>query len=318
MRCASARRSPLRRGALSQVLLWAITFGKQYAPVPRFPAGTCRRMAKIAIFGLAKSGTTGLWSSLIKSYPRRYLQFFEGQFLPSRYNKYLGWGNPVNNPKHLINKEIIGSGFDFSCLDNYDKVIWLVRDPRDRLVSYILYRHYDHLYDDEDFVRQQLRLLEQKEQDPDSVSLVELETRLALPSPALDSAFFWSDHLKWDALDKTVSQGRAFLFKYEDYVDHNFDLLEDFLGVRIKSDPKVPKQFRRVIRSKAHGFWRHWFTERDMEHYRPLFQPFLERYGYADDWLLGDPREINPDHCSHYVRKIINERREAEHLTPVV
>ena len=118
MRGASGHKSPLRRGALSQVLLWPITFGKQYAPVLHFPAGTCHRMTKIAIFGLAKSGTTGLWSSLIKSYPRRYLQFIEEQFLPLRYKKYLGWGNPVNNPKHLINKEIIGSGFDFSFLDN--------------------------------------------------------------------------------------------------------------------------------------------------------------------------------------------------------
>ena len=174
MRCASGHKSPLRRGALSQILLWAITFGKKYAPILHFPAGTCRRIAKIAIFGLAKSGTTGLWSSLIKSYPRRYLQFFEGQFLPSRYNKYLGWENPVNNPKHLINEEIIGSGFDVSYLDNYDKVIWLVRDPRDRLVSYILYYHYDNLYENKEFFRQQLRLLDQKEQDPDSVSLVQL------------------------------------------------------------------------------------------------------------------------------------------------
>ena len=108
-----------------------------------------------------------------------------------------------------------------------------------------------------------------------------------------------------------------FLFKYEDYVDHNFDLLEDFLGVRIESDTKVLKQFHRVIRGNAHRFWRHSFTKRDKEHYRPLFQPFLERYGYADDWLLENPRKINPDHCSHNVRRIINERRKAEDLTPV-
>ena len=295
-----------------------IAFSIHNDPRPSVKVTLSVFMAKIAIFGLAKSGTTGLWSSLVKSYPRHYLQFFEGQFLPSRFNKYLGRRRSEKDPKDLINKEIIGPEFDFSCLEDYDKVIWLVRDPRDRLVSYILYRHYDHLYGDDDFVGQQLLLLEEKEQTPESVSLVDLETRLDLPRPTLNSAFFWNDNLKWDTLDTLITHGRTMLFRYEDYVDQNYAQVENFLGVHIKSHNNMPKQFRRVVRSKAHGFWRHWFTKLDLEHYQPLFQPFLERYGYGDDWRLANPREIEPDHCSRYVRRIINERREAEHLNPVI
>ena len=274
-------------------------------------------MAKIAVLGLAKSGTTGLWSTLVKCYPRRYLRFFEGQFLPTRYNKYLGKSNAERNPKDLINKEIIGSAFDLSSLEAYDKVIWLVRDPRDRLISYILYRHYDHLYYDDRFVRQQLLLLEKKEKDPESVALVDLEAHLNLPHPTLDSAFFWKDHQKWGALEALVADDRAFIFKYEEFVDQNYARLENFLGARIKSHGRVPKQFRRVVRSKAHGFWRHWFTEHDCQHYEPLFGPFLEQYGYSDDWRLAKAKEIDPDHCSGYVRRIINERRKSDQLEPI-
>jgi len=94
--------------------------------------------------------------------PRRYQRFFEGQLLPTRYNKYLGKRNIESKPRVVINKEIIGPTFDFSRLEAYHKATWLVRDPRDRLISYILDRHYDYLYNNDHFVRQQLLLLEKK------------------------------------------------------------------------------------------------------------------------------------------------------------
>ena len=271
-------------------------------------------MAKVIVLGLAKSGTTGLWSVLVKSYPRRYLQFFEGQYLPSRYNKYFGQTSSEQNPRDVISKQIIGPDFNFTDLASFDKIIWMVRDPRDRLISYLLYRHYDYRYDSDEFVREQLDLLRLKERDPDALAMIDLEARLLLPRPTLESAFFWNDHQKNNFLSTLIEEGRAFIFKYEDFVNQEYSGLENFLGIKMSRNAKVPKQFQRVIRSKTHSFWNHWFTQKDVDNYMGLFQPFLEQYGYKDEWALAEEKKIDPEHCSRYVRTIINERRQLDGL----
>ncbi len=271
-------------------------------------------MAKVIVLGLAKSGTTGLWSVLVKSYPRRYLQFFEGQYLPSRYNKYFGQTNSEQNPRDVVSKQIIGPDFNFTDLASFDKIIWMVRDPRDRLISYLLYRHYDYRYDSDEFVREQLDLLRLKERDPDALAMIDLEARLLLPRPTLESAFFWNDHQKNNFLSALIEEGRAFIFKYEDFVNQEYSGLENFLGIKMSGNAKVPKQFQRVIRSKTHSFWNHWFTQKDVDNYMGLFQPFLEQYGYKDEWALAEEKKIDPEHCSRYVRTIINERRQLDGL----
>jgi|TARA_B110001454_G_scaffold84415_1_gene81159 hypothetical protein len=271
-------------------------------------------MAKVIVLGLAKSGTTGLWSVLVKSYPRRYLQFFEGQYLPSRYNKYFGQTNSEQNPRDVVSKQIIGPDFNFTDLASFDKIIWMVRDPRDRLISYLLYRHYDYRYDSDEFVREQLDLLRLKERDPDALAMIDLEARLLLPRPTLESAFFWNDHQKNNFLSTLIEEGRAFIFKYEDFVNQEYSGLENFLGIKMSGNAKVPKQFQRVIRSKTHSFWNHWFTQKDVDNYMGLFQPFLEQYGYKDEWALAEEKKIDPEHCSRYVRTIINERRQLDGL----
>ena len=271
-------------------------------------------MAKVIVLGLAKSGTTGLWSVLVKSYPRRYLQFFEGQYLPSRYNKYFGQTNSEQNPRDVVSKQIIGPDFNFTDLASFDKIIWMVRDPRDRLISYLLYRHYDYRYDSDEFVREQLDLLRLKERDPDALAMIDLEARLLLPRPTLESAFFWNDHQKSNFLSTLIEEERAFIFKYEDFVNQEYSGLENFLGIKMSRNAKVPKQFQRVIRSKTHSFWNHWFTQKDVDNYMELFQPFLEQYGYKDEWALAEEKKIDPEHCSRYVRTIINERRHLDGL----
>ena len=271
-------------------------------------------MAKVIVLGLAKSGTTGLWSVLVKSYPRRYLQFFEGQYLPSRYNKYFGQTNSEQNPRDVVSKQIIGPDFNFTDLASFDKVIWMVRDPRDRLISYLLYRHYDYRFDSDEFVKEQLDLLRLKERDPDALAMIDLEARLLLPRPTLESAFFWNDHQKSNFLSTLIEEERAFIFKYEDFVNQEYSGLENFLGIKMSRNAKVPKQFQRVIRSKTHSFWNHWFTQKDVDNYMELFQPFLEQYGYKDEWVLAEEKKIDPEHCSRYVRTIINERRQLDGL----
>ena len=211
-------------------------------------------MAKVIVLGLAKSGTTGLWSVLVKSYPRRYLQFFEGQYLPSRYNKYFGQTNSEQNPRDVVSKQIIGPDFNFTDLASFDKIIWMVRDPRDRLISYLLYRHYDYRYDSDEFVREQLDLLRLKERDPDALAMIDLEARLLLPRPTLESAFFWNDHQKNNFLSTLIEEGRAFIFKYEDFVNQEYSGLENFWASKCHEMPRCQSSFNVSFAAKLTAF----------------------------------------------------------------
>tara|TARA_X000001036_G_scaffold262321_1_gene243829 strand:+ start:323 stop:628 length:306 start_codon:yes stop_codon:yes gene_type:complete len=77
-------------------------------------------MTRIAVIGLAKSGTTGLWSRLVNTYPRKYLRFFEGDFLQTRYNKYLGRQKPSKNAANIISVKIKKSQNNSNALSEVD------------------------------------------------------------------------------------------------------------------------------------------------------------------------------------------------------
>jgi hypothetical protein len=60
-----------------------------------------------------------------------------------------------------------------------------------------------------------------------------------------------------------------------------------------------------VIRKKASGDWRHWFTEEDITLFKPAFTPYMEFIGYdCEDWSL-DPRPIiEPEYSSVYMQSL--------------
>jgi hypothetical protein len=245
-------------------------------------------MARILIAGLAKSGTTGLWSQLKNSFGWKYKAYFEGDYTGQK-------------KKNMICKLLIGPEFDVALCNEFDKIIWIVRDPRDRLVSYCLYRIYDHRYDDDEFLAGYVPLLQKKERQPDAVTLVELEQLLDLPEPTMKSAFFWND--------ASIPKEQGFVLKYEDFIDGNMEPLEEYLEHRLSGNADVPRRLSRVVRTRSYGFWKDWFTDTDVATYRPLFREFMELYGYSDDWNTHTEKKIDAATCSGYSLRIINDRR---------
>ncbi len=250
-------------------------------------------MARILVAGLAKSATTALWSRIANSYPWRYHKYFEGN--------YTG-----QNKKNMICKQLIGRNFDLSRFEHFDKIIWIVRDPRDRLISYVLYRVFDFGYDDDVFLRELLTLLRQKETDPDSVSLMELARIMDLHAN-LESAFFKND--------ADIPKDQGIILTYEDFVDGRLEAVEEYLNRTLHGTSDVPKKLSRVARTTAYGFWRDWFTAADVDFYKPLFLSFMERYGYDDDWTMNEPKRVEPSTCSEYVLRLANEQRRGRGLT---
>jgi hypothetical protein len=58
-----------------------------------------------------------------------------------------------------------------------------------------------------------------------------------------------------------------FIFKYEDMIEKNYDGLNKYLGFEIKDDAEIPTTTKKskVVRKKAYGDWRHWYTEEDVD-----------------------------------------------------
>jgi len=88
-----------------------------------------------------------------------------------------------------------------------------------------------------------------------------------------------------------------FIFKYEDRISKNLNALHEYLGFKIDDDAQIPSttKKKKVARKKAMGDWRHWFTEKDVELFKPALLPYMELIGYdCNDWALESNPEIEP------------------------
>jgi len=79
----------------------------------------------------------------------------------------------------------------------------------------------------------------------------------------------------------------------------------NYLGFEVQDDTEVPDSTwnAKVIRKKATGDWRHWFTEEDVELFKSAYLPYMELMGYdCDDWALGPDPVIDPEYSSVYMQ----------------
>ena len=255
---------------------------------------------KVVIAGQYKSGTTAILTKIRAVMPPSTLVLFE----PRRYEP--------SAAGDVLGKVLIDSpGYvDFASFECFDKKILIVRDPRDNLVSRILYRIFEEqdLCCDDDKVGQFVALLRQKEADPKSVSLLEL-IRLFNRLKGLDTLGRLSNRGN-RGLEFHGEHPDYFVYHYEDLVQSAFAPLESYLGLRLQTGPAtVDFTVARVTRTKGSGDWRNWFLEPDVEYFRPHFEPYMQRYGYGADWKPAENPIIRPDHASEYVLKLVREKR---------
>lgn len=269
---------------------------------------------QILIAGLAKTGTTGLFFKIGNSLAAAGRPGARTKILfePAAYS---GPEDQRVLAKILISKKnaltLWGDGrqlrwSDFEGFRGFDKKILLHRDPRDRLISSLLYstqnrafkKHREHLL-------AFLDLLERKERDPGAVSLLELlSVRLRGGNYSLQQ---WADGLK-DTLGYFLEFRRHhtgfFHYRYEDFVRGDTKCLEEFLGFALAGDADVERGLERVVRTKKSGDWKNWFTEQDISFFRPVFEHYMIETGYAADWALPERQKIPHAYGAAYVEKI--------------
>jgi hypothetical protein len=274
---------------------------------------------KIVIYGLAKSGTSALFYKIRNSLPPGTIELFEpssfgpldrvrarlralrrGHVRPDVVAKLLPWDRrPVR----------IG---DF---DGFDRRILLVRDPRDRLVSDLLYRSYNAAFAaDGPRALEFLRLLRAKEAEPGEVPILRLVEAFDRLERAAGSRADWIERYQRRGLLQPmqfhVERPRLAVFRYEQLVDCQFASLEAALGMSLGGPAEVPPALNRVVRTKRYGAWRDWFTPEDVDSLRPMLTPYLDLYYPSADWDLNPSPSLDPEEGSLYVERIISERRD--------
>jgi hypothetical protein len=264
---------------------------------------------KILILGRGKSGTTALLFKVAAGLPNCHA------FSGGHPGKYMGeYDNVVY--KHTYS-ERKGKTFDVYerhvSDEQYDRKIWLARDPRDVAVSRMLFRWHKGPKGNWKQYRKHLEMVQRKERDPGSIPFHVLCRYSGHGSwPATTEQVVEDERLRHERMSEYVKclSSDWFLFKYEDMIRGNYDKLNDYLGFAVKNEAEVPKATgkAKVVRKKAFGDWRNWFLEEDVEVFKPAYLPYMEVIGYdLNDWAVSARPVIEPEFSSNYMRRLVRE-----------
>ena len=194
--------------------------------------------------------------------------------------------------------------------ESYDRKIWIARDPRDAAISRMLYRWHKGHKGQKNQYETHLDLVLKKEKDPASISFAELcrySGHNGQPRSIEDVVA--EEQVRYDRMHAFVKglEDNWFLFKYEDMISGNFESLNEYLGFAVKENAEVPVSTgkAKVVRKKASGDWRQWYTEQDIELFKPAYRNYMELIGYdLNDWALNEIPVIEPEYSSIYIQNL--------------
>jgi len=281
----------------------------EVAGVPNEDVSGSEPGLKILVVGKAKTGTTYLSKLIQHSLPdcRYQMEPKDPKFL---FDLYADESND-----NLVTK-IIFEHWDKSpnvrmamLMDElpfvYNKKILIVRDPRDELVSRLLYivkplKDQGKLTGES--LTEWLGVLNRKEESPGEVSLDYMITSLdrIFGTSFLDA---FTRHLTSFSAFFRAKPRSLFAIRYEDVVDGKLDRLEEYLDFKIQGDVQHDAYIKQTKRSGGYGDWRRFFTQEDVENLAPIMQEYMSQIGYSD-WNLDTVEKLDSRTVSEYVKSL--------------
>jgi hypothetical protein len=262
----------------------------------------------IGIVGSSKTGTTGVYSSVKQALASRDIPFYG---MHEKYPREMYRALDIYAPDHVVLAKLLLTNIHFSnaVVADFDRRVLIVRDPRDTLVSVMLY--YPVLAVNRGVPAEPIDefadLVREKETDPESRSFLELLVSVyRLMGENVDEGSDFSG--RFTRVIEFADEIDSFLLRYEDFVRDELAPLAAYLDLDVHNTK--PGEYTNIVfRSGSSGDWQAWFTPRDVEHFRPVLGPYMERFGYADDWSLPPDVRLDPDQGSEYVVRSTEKRR---------
>ncbi len=264
---------------------------------------------KIFILGRGKSGTTALLYKVAAGlpecrafsggHPGKYAGEFDNAVYKHTYSERKGKTFEVYR-EHVFGQQ-------------YDRMIWVARDPRDVAVSRMLFRWHKGPKGSWKQYRAHLDLVQQKERDPQSIPFHVLCRYIGHGHwPLTTEEVVEDERLRHERMGAFVTNlgPEWFLFKYEDMIRGNFDALSSYLGFTVQNDAEVPVSTgkAKVARKKAFGDWRNWFTPEDEALLKPAYLSYMQAIGYdVEDWRVAPQPVIEPQFSSEYMKRLVRE-----------
>lgn len=263
-------------------------------------------MKRVLIVGLGKSGTTSLFFKVKNSMPASVVTFFE----PKNFHQIVKEQGECAN---LVAKMILPLPDDMHLspsLSYFTHRVLIVRDPRDILVSFLLYNcasKFVWKYSEQK-IKSCIRLLLEKEAHPTALSVLKLFEEFRHDFNREEFSAFISTLLR-SAVNLGAERSGFYVFRYEELVSQNFSSLQSYLQFPLLGHGEVDIGFSRVIRTRGSGDWKNWFVPDDVSYFKPIMDEFICAYDYSNDWSIDDNQSISPQYGSSYFIRVLNERR---------
>lgn len=257
---------------------------------------------RICVVGLAKSGTSALYSAIKAKLaePRRLM------FEPASKGElaYVAQYQDGNALTKMMFTSLRSLGYDPA---QFTHNVAIVRDPRDIIISTILFQFNKlRILNDKELYGNLVNVLERKEQNPRDVSIVEiLETSGEGRSTEFRDEF--ASVLKRFAA--FIDENGHNVLAYDDMVTGNLSSLAAYLGLPIEKPHGLDGWISKISRKGESGDWKHWFCSSDIEFFSSSLTPFMQRFGIPEDWTLATEPLIEPEHCSEYIKRLETSRR---------
>lgn len=191
----------------------------------------------------------------------------------------------------------------------FHRRVFIVRDPRDELVSRLLYivkPWMDANGLDPDKNARWIDILLEKESDPRAMSFLQMARSFdAIYGTRLEKNIMNAEQFL--PYSKYISDFKAnhHVIRYEDFIAGDHSELASYLGVKL-SDNRDVGNLSRTKRSASSNNWKQLFTEEDLVSFTPVYSPILDRLGYAD-WELSQTPTLKSEDYSGYISRLAGE-----------
>jgi len=207
------------------------------------------RYPRIVIFGQYKTGTTDFFYLIRNSLKKPPRELFESTLwepLADDHNRPL-LAKVMVPPGPPFAQNTIEYEAGVQTFRTFDRQIYLLRDPRDWLVSGIMFlpQAYTPFYRDRYAVDKLLALLRNKEHDSRSVPMLDLLA--VILEPGGQTVNDWLPSLITNHYDRLFrfedGLGSHLRLRYEDFVSGRVEAAEHYLGFRLNGSSKPTLMF---------------------------------------------------------------------------
>ena len=257
---------------------------------------------KVCIIGLAKSGTSALYRAVQREMPEDTRFVFEPGTGPELDYVLAG---PEDGLTKVMFTNLNKCGYDSS---RFDKNIFIVRDPRDIMVSSIIYR-FNRLsvINRERKFKKLLKLFRKKEKSPARMPMTYILDQFQEDGATTFRTNFTRAYSR--LIDTSSKIENKCVVKYEDFIRNDVAELSNYLDLEVAKPDRLDGWIDKISRKGTSGDWRNWLVKDDVEFLAPAVNPILQQLGYNDDWSLAEPQLIRKEHCSDYILHLARMRK---------